>query len=473
MKILSITFFVAFCAFISTGQTLAIYEFTEAAACPKTNISVTAQPTNASFSDYSSTGTLCNATNNVFNQQGWNTTSTIDLLEYNEFTITADPCFALSLNDFTFSHRISNVTTWPTWYLRSSVDGFTTDLGTGTSSAATALTTTTIVLPVNHQNISSVTFRLYVTSAYQTTTTWRNDDVSVTGTINAVTAQTYYADTDGDSFGDPLATLLACTLPVGYVLDNQDCDDANGLINPNTVWFQDQDGDTFGDIFSQLVGCTAPTGYVASNADCDDSDPLVTIANTTYYLDADSDGYGDSTVSQVACSVPPGYVSNNSDCDDSDLSITLPAAVVYEDLDSDGYGNPSISMTVCSTLIGHVSNSSDCDDTNPLINIAASEINGNGIDEDCDGLDGGTLSLLDYNLSSFKIYPNPAKDEIFIDFDSKYENSMIRLVDLKGIVMLTNKIASQIDVKSLSSGIYFLQIENDSILFHQRLVIEK
>ena len=99
MKILSITFFVAFCAFISNGQTLAIYEFTGTGVCPNTNISVTAQPTNASFSDYSSTGTLCNATNNVFNQQGWNTTSTIDLLEYNEFTITADPCFNLSLTD--------------------------------------------------------------------------------------------------------------------------------------------------------------------------------------------------------------------------------------------------------------------------------------------------------------------------------------------------------------------------------------
>ena len=470
MKILLITFFVAICTFISNGQTLAIYEFTGTGVCPNTNISVTAQPTNASFSDYSSTGTLCNATNNVFNQQGWNTTSSIDLLEYNEFTITADPCFNLSLTDITFSHRASAVASIPVWYLRSSVDGFSTDLGTGTSS--TTISPTTIALPASHQNIDAVTFRLYVTSVNDVTTTWRNDDVSVTGTIAAVTPQLYYADSDGDSYGDPSATTSACSLPVGYVLDNQDCDDANALINPNTVWFQDLDGDTFGDALTQSIGCTAPTGYVASNSDCDDSDPLVTIANTTYYLDADVDGFGDSTIYQVACSVPSGYVSNNSDCDDSDPLITIPSVVVYEDLDSDGFGNASNSMTVCSALIGYVANSSDCDDTNPMINENAADVNGNGIDENCDGVD-GYLGISDFNVSTFNIYPNPAKDEIFIDFDSKYENSTIRLVDLKGIVMLTNKIASQIDVKSLSSGIYFLQIENDSILFHQRVVIEK
>jgi Secretion system C-terminal sorting domain/Putative metal-binding motif len=470
MKVLSITFFVVFCAFIGTSQTLAIYEFTEINVCPKTSISVTTQPANASFSDFSSTGTSCVGAQDVFNEDSWNMTALIDLLEYNEFTITADPCFTLSLNDFTFSHKASNVTTIPTWYLRSSVDEFTTNLGTGTSSVTIA--PTTITLPVNHQNISTVTFRLYVTSAYQIATTWRNDDVSVTGTINTAAPQLYYADADGDSYGDPSATTSACSLPVGYVLDNQDCDDANALINPNTVWFQDLDGDNFGDVFSQSIGCIAPTGYVASNADCDDSDPLVTIANTTYYLDADVDGFGDSTVYQVACSVPSGYVSNNSDCDDSDPLITIPSVVVYEDLDSDGFGNASNSMTVCSALIGYVANSSDCDDTNPMINDNAADVNGNGIDENCDGVD-GYLGISDFNVSAFNIYPNPAKDEIFIDFDSKYENSTIRLVDLKGIVMLTNKTASQIDVKSLSSGIYFLQIENDSILFHQRVVLEK
>jgi hypothetical protein len=36
----------------------------------------------------------------------------------------------------------------------------------------------------------------------------------------------YYADLDGDGYGDPLTTVSACTLPDGYVKTAGDCDDA-------------------------------------------------------------------------------------------------------------------------------------------------------------------------------------------------------------------------------------------------------
>ncbi|NCW28761.1 MAG: hypothetical protein EBV83_10840, partial [Verrucomicrobia bacterium] len=43
---------------------------------------------------------------------------------------------------------------------------------------------------------------------------------------------TYYADVDGDTFGNPTNTILACTLPAGYVTNNTDCNDSNPAINP-------------------------------------------------------------------------------------------------------------------------------------------------------------------------------------------------------------------------------------------------
>jgi len=42
----------------------------------------------------------------------------------------------------------------------------------------------------------------------------------------------YYADSDGDSYGDPDNYKEACSKPVGYVTDNTDCDDTNYGINP-------------------------------------------------------------------------------------------------------------------------------------------------------------------------------------------------------------------------------------------------
>jgi hypothetical protein len=49
---------------------------------------------------------------------------------------------------------------------------------------------------------------------------------------DAVDIGTWYADTDGDEYGDPAVSLANCDEPKGYVADKTDCDDTNNLINP-------------------------------------------------------------------------------------------------------------------------------------------------------------------------------------------------------------------------------------------------
>ncbi len=44
---------------------------------------------------------------------------------------------------------------------------------------------------------------------------------------------TLYADLDGDGYGNPASSIQICNAPVGYVLDNTDCNDNNNQVYPN------------------------------------------------------------------------------------------------------------------------------------------------------------------------------------------------------------------------------------------------
>src|SRR5206468_349818 len=57
-------------------------------------------------------------------------------------------------------------------------------------------------------------------------------DDNCNGTIDEGVTTTFYADGDGDGFGNPASTVQACSVPSGYVTDNTDCDDTNAAIHP-------------------------------------------------------------------------------------------------------------------------------------------------------------------------------------------------------------------------------------------------
>jgi hypothetical protein len=71
-------------------------------------------------------------------------------------------------------------------------------------------------------------------------------------------------------------------------------------------------------------------------------------------------------------------------------------------------------------------------------------------------------------LSQIKLYPNPAKNDLYIQFSSfENENINIKVVDILGKTVLIKDVKTEkgensllLNIKDLRSGTYFLQIEN-------------
>ncbi len=256
-----------------------------------------------------------------------------------------------------------------------------------------------------------------------------NDCDGVIDEDDAVDVVTFYADGDGDGFGDNETSVMACEAPVGFSATGGDCDDADPAFHPGagesdctdpadyncdgSVGWADADADGF----AACEDCDDADVDVNDNAteicdtidnDCDglvDSyDPSVTDAST-WYGDADGDGYGGSQFQTAACVAPAGYVASSDDCDDLDATSHPGGTEVcdladnncdgvvdegveftwYADGDGDGYGDAATTTDACTQPPGYSANGDDCDDNSASTSPAGLEVC-DGADNNCDGV---------------------------------------------------------------------------------------
>ncbi len=201
-----------------------------------------------------------------------------------------------------------------------------------------------------------------------------------------IDGETYYADADGDGYGNEGYSEAACTMPNGYADNALDCDDGDDQIHPDADEVCDgEDNNCSGSVDDEPVDAT------------------------TWYGDSDEDGYGGSQFSETTCDAPSGFVNNDEDCDDLDETVFPGAAedcdgvdndcdgetdegvsqaTWYMDLDGDGFGDPTNSTTACVQPMNGVADGTDCDDSLAAVHPSATEVC-DGFDNDCNGTTDG------------------------------------------------------------------------------------
>ncbi len=237
-----------------------------------------------------------------------------------------------------------------------------------------------------------------------------DEDCDGTTDDDADNAHTYYADVDGDRYGDDLRTTSACAAPEGYVAIGGDCDDSLDTVYPGAT-------------------------EVCGNGEDDDCDDIVdddADDAITAYPDGDGDGWGDGDA-VILCLLDEAHALDWGDCDDSNAGVNPGAteacdgtntdedcdeladddddsvtgeSTFYYDGDRDLRGDPTTTDQRCDAVAGWVDNAEDCDDADDAAWSGNTETCEDGSDNDCSGTDAnceiaGTVDLgaADYELS--------------------------------------------------------------------------
>ena len=187
----------------------------------------------------------------------------------------------------------------------------------------------------------------------------------------------------------------------------EDCDSQDPSVGTNE-WYADLDGDGWGDAATYTRACEAPgEAYLALAGDCDDTDaqrhpnraeacdgldndcdglidnnPAPGEPVESGFFDDDGDGYGGGE-EETFCALPEGWAALGGDCDDAEAAVNPGASAVCDD----GVDNDCDGLSDCGRwLEGEIDGAGDVrfvGDNRSVLNgdVLAVDLTGDGLPE--------------------------------------------------------------------------------------------
>jgi hypothetical protein len=206
--------------------------------------------------------------------------------------------------------------------------------------------------------------------------------------VDAGSCAKFYSDGDGDGIGSGAAVCLCTGTSEFSAKSVGDCNDGDPAIAPG---LQEKCGD-------------------GKDNDCDGAtDQENCLGCTVLYLDVDGDGYGLDSQKKCLSKAAEGFTATKAgDCDDSkpaihpgvaeacntlddncngvtDEEAAAGCSDLYADTDGDGFGVGSAKCLCAKTGLYTAVQSGDCNDKDAAVTPAATEVCGNGKDDNCNG----------------------------------------------------------------------------------------
>jgi PKD repeat protein len=277
-------------------------------------------------------------------------------------------------------------------------------------------------------------------------------DENCNGLIDeGIATNLYYADVDGDGFGNPNASVANCAQPVGYISNNTDCADNSAAVNTNAVELCNNNID---DNCNGLVDDANGVSVQQNINICEGE--FIIVGNNTYttsgsYTDVLISANGcDSTVTTLLEVTPYPIVTLTSSADTlcsnfldvAQLTGTPAGGVFSAPASSTGEVN---SATIGDGVydISYTYDMNGCATTQTVSVVI----------QICGGVEENGLSMV-------VAYPSPANENV--SFKGLELGAPIQLFDATGKLVYASKVNREIvtlNVKNYAEGVYTLKSE--------------